>query len=106
MCMRSRQHIHTCVRACTRARAQGENYATTKPRWDEWDSELPYNKNRTCVFHGGSLNIFQLGSNTLGRVNEEDAEKVRTARSRGTSHGTPTPLATLCTMHLSCRVVG
>lgn len=55
---------------------QGENYAITKPRWEEWDSELPYNKNRTCVFYGGSLNIFQLGSNTLGRASDEDAEKV------------------------------
>lgn len=53
----------------------GENYATAKPKWMEWDSELPYNKNRTCTFFNGSIYIYQLGSNTLGRVNEEDAEK-------------------------------
>lgn len=30
---------------------------------------------RTCAFFNGSLSMYQLGSQTLGRVNEEDAEK-------------------------------
>jgi len=53
----------------------GENYAVLRPEWVEWDSELPYNKCRTATFFNGSISIYQLGSNTLGRVNDEDAEK-------------------------------
>ncbi|GAX80447.1 hypothetical protein CEUSTIGMA_g7886.t1 [Chlamydomonas eustigma] len=53
----------------------GENYNIAKPEWVEWEAELPYNKGRTTTIFQGSLSVFQLGSNTLGRVNEEDAEK-------------------------------
>ncbi|EFJ52641.1 hypothetical protein VOLCADRAFT_102618 [Volvox carteri f. nagariensis] len=54
---------------------QQETYATAKPKWVEWDSELPYNKNRTATLSNGTISIYQLGSNTLGRVNDDDAEK-------------------------------
>ncbi|GLC33992.1 Dynein regulatory complex subunit 7 [Pleodorina starrii] len=54
---------------------QQETYATAKPKWVEWDSELPYNKNRTATLWNGTISIYQLGSNTLGRVNDDDAEK-------------------------------
>ena len=40
----------------------GENYTTAKPEWFEWDSELPYNKSRTCTFFQGSLSIYQVWS--------------------------------------------
>ncbi|MEW5310705.1 MAG: hypothetical protein WDW38_002476 [Sanguina aurantia] len=53
----------------------GENYTAAKPEWMEWDSELPYNKCRTCTLYNGTVSVYQLGSNTLGRVNDEDAEK-------------------------------
>lgn len=54
---------------------QQDTYATSKPKWEEWDSELPYNKNRTATLWNGTISIYQLGSNTLGRVNDDDAEK-------------------------------
>ncbi|KAG2491059.1 hypothetical protein HYH03_010505 [Edaphochlamys debaryana] len=54
---------------------QQDSYATAKPKWVEWDSELPYNKNRTVTLFNGTISIYQLGSNTLGRVNDDDAEK-------------------------------
>ncbi|PNW72944.1 hypothetical protein CHLRE_14g612700v5 [Chlamydomonas reinhardtii] len=54
---------------------QQDTYATSKPKWVEWDSELPYNKNRTATLWNGTISIYQLGSNTLGRVNDDDAEK-------------------------------
>ncbi|KXZ51889.1 hypothetical protein GPECTOR_11g323 [Gonium pectorale] len=54
---------------------QQDTYATAKPKWVEWDSELPYNKNRTATLWNGTISIYQLGSNTLGRVNDDDAEK-------------------------------
>lgn len=53
----------------------GENYSTFKPEWVEWESELPYNKCRTCTLYNGTLSAYQLGSNTLGRMNDEDYEK-------------------------------
>eukprot|EP00798_Chlamydomonas_sp_ICE-L_P031206 gene31206-6355_t len=53
----------------------GENFVTAKPEWSEWESELPFNKSRTCTFFNGSLSVYQLGSNTLGRVNDEDFQK-------------------------------
>jgi len=42
----------------------GENYTTARPEWVEWDSELPYNKNRSCAFNrqGGSLSVLQVGA--------------------------------------------
>ncbi|GFR42728.1 hypothetical protein Agub_g3646 [Astrephomene gubernaculifera] len=54
---------------------QQDTYSTAKPKWVEWDSELPYNKNRTVTLWNGTISIYQLGSNTLGRVNDDDAEK-------------------------------
>ncbi|GIL93808.1 hypothetical protein Vretimale_187 [Volvox reticuliferus] len=54
---------------------QQDTYATAKPKWVEWDSELPYNKNRSATLWNGTISIYQLGSNTLGRVNDDDAEK-------------------------------
>jgi len=53
----------------------GVNYSTLKPEWVEWESELPYNKSRSCTIFNGSLSCYQLGSNTLGRVNDEEYEK-------------------------------
>ena len=43
------------------ALSAGENYITARPEWVEWDSELPYNKNRMCAFHqGGALSVLQV----------------------------------------------
>ena len=38
----------------------GDNYTIVHPEWAEWESELPYNKSRTCTFHRGSLSVFQV----------------------------------------------
>ena len=38
----------------------GENYATAKPDWSEWESELPYNKCRSCTFSSGALSVYQV----------------------------------------------
>ncbi|KAL6761433.1 hypothetical protein V8C86DRAFT_3131553 [Haematococcus lacustris] len=53
----------------------GESYSVTRPEWVEWESELPYNKCRTATFFNGALSVYQLGSTTLGRANDEDVEK-------------------------------
>ena len=53
----------------------GENYHISRPEWQEWESELPYNKCRTATFFNGQLSVYQLGSTTLGRANDEDTEK-------------------------------
>lgn len=47
----------------------GESYTSIKPEWEEWESELPYNKCRTAAFYNGTLSIYQVGGLTsLGRV--------------------------------------
>eukprot|EP00955_Chlamydomonas_euryale_P064518 359006-Chlamydomonas_euryale.AAC.6 len=38
----------------------GVNYSTLKPEWVEWESELPYNKSRSCTIFNGSLSCYQL----------------------------------------------
>lgn len=43
--------------------------------WEEVESELTYNRSRSVVMYRGSLNIYQLGSSTLGKPNDDDAEK-------------------------------
>jgi hypothetical protein len=53
----------------------GPGVVSIKGEWSEVESELPYNKARSAVLHKESLGLFQLGSVTLGRVNEEEAEK-------------------------------
>lgn len=39
----------------------GENYTAVKPEWMEWDSELPYNKCRTCTLYNGTVSVYQVG---------------------------------------------
>ena len=53
----------------------GPGVVSIKGDWSEVESELPYNKARSAVLHKESLGLFQLGSVTLGRVNDEEAEK-------------------------------
>ncbi len=36
------------------------NYSTLRPEWVEWDSELPYNKFRTCTLYQDMLSVYQV----------------------------------------------
>lgn len=46
-----------------------------RSHWLELDSELPYNRNRCVLLGGGQLTSLQLGSVTLGRVNDDEIAK-------------------------------
>lgn len=53
----------------------GAAAGVVKGEWVELESELPFNKSRCALMSRGVLSLLQLGSTTLGRVNEDDAEK-------------------------------
>ncbi|GMH37248.1 hypothetical protein BSKO_05121 [Bryopsis sp. KO-2023] len=53
----------------------GENLTTSRPEWEEWESEMQYNKSRSTCLSEGYIYMIQLGSPTLGKVNEDEAEK-------------------------------
>lgn len=47
-----------------------DTYATSKPKWVEWDSELPYNKNRTATLWNGTISIYQVRGERRGGSRE------------------------------------
>ena len=48
----------------------GENYVTSKPEWVEWESELPYNKCRSCCFFNGGLSVYQVNQPAGGGLTQ------------------------------------
>eukprot|EP00803_Ostreobium_quekettii_P006145 evm.model.scf_58.17 EVM.evm.TU.scf_58.17 scf_58:148652-165934(+) len=48
----------------------GENLPAMRPEWEEWESQLVFNKCRTYDLEGGRIISIQ-----LSKMNEEDAEK-------------------------------
>jgi hypothetical protein len=53
----------------------GAGAGVFRGEWEEVESELTYNRSRSVTLHHGSLSIYQLGSSTLGKPNDDDAEK-------------------------------
>jgi len=53
----------------------GGGAGSFRGEWEELESELTYNRNRSVTLHRGSLSIYQLGSSTLGKPNDDEAEK-------------------------------
>lgn len=49
-----------CMRRYRMQLPSNENYATFRPEWVEWESELPYNKCRSCTFYNGTLSVYQV----------------------------------------------
>jgi hypothetical protein len=43
--------------------------------WEEVESELAFNASRSVALHHGSLSVYQLGGGTLGKPNDDSAEK-------------------------------
>lgn len=53
----------------------GGGAGSFRGEWEEVESELTYNRSRAVVLHRGCINIYQLGSSTMGKPNDDDAEK-------------------------------